>query len=143
MSRATANRAAISDRYLDLVREFPLRPIRTKADYDRAGKLIDRLATQEEGSLSPGEQDYLDTLSLIVEEYDRASRPHRRQIDPIVLLKHLMEESGMNVTALGELLGSKSIASEVLSGRRSLSKANMLKLAERFKLDVSVFFLRA
>lgn len=143
MSRATANRAAISDRYLEMVREFPLRPIRTKADYGRAGKLIDRLATQEEGSLAPGEQDYLDTLSLLVEEYDRASRPHRRQTDPVVLLKHLMEESGMNVTALGKLLGSKSVASEVLSGRRSLSKANMLKLAEHFKLDVSVFFPRA
>jgi len=143
MSRATVNPGAITGRYLELVREFPLRPIRTKADYRRAGKIIDRLATQEEGSLAPGEQDYLDTLSLLVEEYDRASRPHVRQVDPIIVLRHLMDESDMNVTDLGELLGSKSIASEVLNGRRSLSKANMLALAKHFKLDVSAFFPRA
>jgi len=51
-----------------------------------------------------------------------------------------MEENDVSVSDLGELVGSKSVASEVLHGRRSLSKANMLKLAERFKLDVSAFF---
>lgn len=45
----------------------------------------------------------------------------------------------MTVTALGELLGGKSVASEVLHGKRSLSKSHILKLADRFKLDAGAF----
>jgi HTH-type transcriptional regulator/antitoxin HigA len=139
MSGATIHPAAVADLYFDLVRELPLRPIRTKADFRRASKMIDRLSIHDEGTLSPGEQDYLDTLDLLVEEYDRNNRP-ATQADPIGLLKHLMEESSMTVTALGQLLGSKSVASEILHGKRSLSKTHMAKLAEHFKLDVAAFF---
>ena len=33
---------------------------------------IARLAVYEEGTLSPGEQDYLDALTLLLEAYDRS-----------------------------------------------------------------------
>jgi HTH-type transcriptional regulator/antitoxin HigA len=125
--------------YLDLIREFPLRQIRTKVDYRRAGKMIDKLAVRNEGTLSAGEQDYLDALCILVEEYDQYNRVPAKP-DPIGLLKHLMEETGMSVTALGELLGSKSVASQVLRGKRSLSKTHIAKLAEHFKLNVAAFF---
>jgi HTH-type transcriptional regulator/antitoxin HigA len=139
MSRAAVHSDAVADHYLDLVREFPLRPIRTKADYRRAGKMIDRLSIRDEGTLLPDEQDYLDTLDLLIEEYDRNNRPAIPS-DPIGLLKHLMEESGMTVTSLGRLLGSKSVASEILRGKRSLSKSHIAKLAKHFTLDIAAFF---
>jgi HTH-type transcriptional regulator/antitoxin HigA len=140
MSRTAVHSRPITDHYLQLISEFPLRPIRSKSDYREAGKMIDRLAVRDEGTLSRGEQDYLDTLSLLVEAYDRVHLPPEQPADPIETLKFLMEESGMTVTALGKVLGSKSTASEVLRGKRSLSKANIAKLAAYFRLDVSVFF---
>jgi HTH-type transcriptional regulator / antitoxin HigA len=140
MSRTSVHSRLITDQYLELVKEFPLRPIRSKSEYRDAGKIIDRLAVRDEGTLSPGEQDYLETLSLLIEDYDRKHLPPETPADPIETLKFIMEESGMTVSALGKVLGSKSVASEVLRGKRSLSKANISKLAEYFRLDVSVFF---
>jgi HTH-type transcriptional regulator/antitoxin HigA len=133
----------VSDRYADLVGEFPLRPLRTKADYRRAGEVLDRLATAAEGSLSRGEQDYLETLILLVEDYDRRHRPAVDEPDPIAVLRHLMEANDMTVSDLGELLGSKGNASEILSGKRSLSKAHLAALSKRFAVNVSLFFPRA
>lgn len=129
----------VADRYLELIHEFPLRPIRSKAAYRQAARIIDRLAEVDEGKLPRDEQDYLDTLSLLVVEYDRAHAIPAEPVDPITLLKHLMGESGMTVTALGDVLGSKSVASEVLHGKRSLSKANIVRLADHFRLDASAF----
>jgi HTH-type transcriptional regulator/antitoxin HigA len=133
------HRRAAGDRYLELVREFPLRPIRSKTDYRRATNMMDRLATHDEGSLPRDQQDYLDTLCLLIEQYDRTHRPLTPRSDPLARLKHLMQESGMTVSALGELLGSKSVASEILHGKRSLSKAHIVRLARYFKLDASTF----
>jgi len=139
MSRTALNPKSPADAYLDLVREFPLRPIRNKTDYRSATKVMERLAVRDEGTLEPGEQDYLDMLSMSIESYDREHR-RQRPTDPVVLLKFLMQETGMNITALGGLLGSKSLASQILSGKRAMSKSVITKLAERFKMDVGAFF---
>src|SRR5947209_18286411 len=64
---------AADDRYLDLVRRFPLRPIRSEAELDRAIAMIDSLVDQE--TLSLDEQDYLDVLSDIVEKYETETHP--------------------------------------------------------------------
>ena len=130
---------AATDHYLKLVQEFPLRPIRNKTEYRQAQKMMERLAVRNEGTLERGEQDYLDMLSLAIDEYDREHRPAQKQTDPIKLLKFLMRENKMNVSALGELVGSKSLASLILSGKRGLSKPVIAKLADRFKVEASAF----
>jgi HTH-type transcriptional regulator/antitoxin HigA len=113
--------------------------LRGKADYARATEMLDGLAVREEGSLSRDEQDYLETLALLVEAYD-ADEPAGPPAEPLDVLKHLMEAHDMNTSDLGRVLGSKGVASEVLNGKRSLSKAHMAKLAEKFHVDVGVFF---
>ena len=139
MKSATTARAAVGDRYLDLVRQFPLRPLRTKRDYAKATEVLDGLAVREEGTLSKDEQDYLETLALLVEEYDARRPGEVLHAEPLDVLRHLMEAHAMNTSHLGRLLGSKGVASEVLNGKRSLSKSHMTKLAEKFHVDVSVF----
>lgn len=143
MSRAVLKAPVATAGYTALVSEFPLRPLRTKADFRRAAAMLDRLATAAEGSLSRGEQDYFETLTLLVEDYDRRHRPAEPEPDPITVLKHLMDENDMTVSDLGQLLGSKGNASEILSGKRSLSKAHMATLARRFAVNVSLFFPRS
>lgn len=141
MTRVSRNSSVVADRYLDLVRTFPLRLLRSGTEYRRATEVVDRLATQAEGTLAPGEQDYLDTLALLIEDYDRRQAPALDEgIDGVAVLKHLMEANEMTVSELGTVLGSKGVASEVLSGKRSLSKAHMAKLSRRFNVDPSVFF---
>jgi transcriptional regulator with XRE-family HTH domain len=62
-----------------------------------------------------------------------------------VALRHTRTiDTGMTVTELGKLLGSKGAASELLSGKRmEPSKAQIAKLCARFKVDARAFLLPA
>jgi len=127
--------------YRDLIDKMPLRPIKNKKDYAQATAMLDTLAIRRESSLSTDERDYLETLTLLVEDYDRKNEPlDLSGLTPIDVLHHLMEENDLNTSDLGRILGSKGVASEILNGKRSLSKRHMTTLAERFNVDISVFF---
>jgi HTH-type transcriptional regulator/antitoxin HigA len=145
-SRATINiPAAISalpKSYLALMGEFPLRPIRNGTEYDRAAGIVHRLALRE-GDLDAGEEAYLEVLEGLVERYDRDHYPiNIDDVSPTAALQMLVEQSGMSVTELGKLLGSKGAASELLSGKRKEpSKAQIVKLCARFKVDAGAFLL--
>src|SRR6266851_7163918 len=79
--------------YLALIDIFPLRPLRSVRDYDAAVTVLDTLAVRPEGSLDPGEQDYLDTLTMLIDVYDREHYdvgPEDR--DPLSMLKYVMQE---------------------------------------------------
>ena len=55
------------DTYLELVKRFPLVPIKDDGHYDQAAAVLKKLAIQDEGTLDAGEAAYLDALTLFVE----------------------------------------------------------------------------
>ena len=63
------------DRFLDLVREFPLRPLENESDLDRAVAMMDRLLDLGGGRRTRDEDDYLNTLGLIIHEYEQIHWP--------------------------------------------------------------------
>jgi HTH-type transcriptional regulator/antitoxin HigA len=97
------------------------------------------LATYEEGTLPRGEQDYLDGLTVFIEDYDRRHPVDLPEVTPLAMLKHLMEEREMNISDLGRVIGSQSNASLILSGKRSISKRVMRLLSEHFGVEPVVF----
>jgi HTH-type transcriptional regulator/antitoxin HigA len=126
--------------YLALIDLFPLRPLRSDRDYDAAVSVLDTLAVRPEGSLTSGEQDYLDTLTMLVEAYDREHYEMDTETrDPLNMLKYLMQENGMTQADLGRLLGNRALASLILHGHRQLSKSHIRKLAEHFKVSPALF----
>jgi HTH-type transcriptional regulator / antitoxin HigA len=133
---------ALPKSYLALMGEFPLRPIRSGAEYERAVGIVHRLAMGE-GKLDVGEEAYLEVLEGLVERYDREHYAIiTDHVTPTRALRMLVEQAGMSVTELGELLGSKGAASELLSGKRKEpSKAQIARLCARFKVDAGVFLL--
>lgn len=135
---------ALPRSYLALMAEFPLRPIKNSGEYDRAAKIIHRLALRED-KLKAGQEAYLEVLEGLVEQYDKKHYPmHLNDVTPTRALRMLVDQAGMTVTELGRLLGSKGAASELLSGKRKEpSKAQIARLCARFKVDASVFLLRA
>src|SRR5208283_1062913 len=89
-------------KYLELVRRFLLRPIRSEGELDRAVKVIDSLIDRP--SLSPGEQDYLDVLSDLVEAYE--DKHHSMPpVSDARLLQHLIEAKGVTQTAVSQATG--------------------------------------
>jgi antitoxin component HigA of HigAB toxin-antitoxin module len=141
-TRLPAAIAALPKSYLALMGEFPLRPIRNEAEYDRAAGIIHRLALRE-GKLDAGEEAYLEVLEAMVERYDSAHHAiDTRGASPTRVLRMLVEQAGMSVTELGKLIGSKGAASELLSGRKKEpSKAQIARLCARFKVDAGAFLL--
>lgn len=128
------------DDYLKLIRDFPLRKLRTDVEHAEAVKILSRLLGRSD-PLSAGERDYAEALGLFVQEYDGRVYPFpKEKHGPLWALRHLMEQNDMNSEALGKVLGNKTAASLVLNGKRELSKAHIRKLASRFKVDPGLFF---
>jgi HTH-type transcriptional regulator / antitoxin HigA len=136
--RIFATRHAPRDDYLALIQVFPLRPIRTEAQHAKAMKIAGHLATFAEGTLSAGEQDYLDALTVLLEDHDRRQEPWG-EISGRELLRHLVEEAGMKVADLGKVVGSPSLASLILSGKRDISRDVMKRLGAHFHVDPGAF----
>ena len=132
---------AETDEYLELVRTFPLRPIRDQAGYVRAGAVLaDLLSKADNPGLSSAQSDYADVLGRLVRDYDdRHATVLKQKMMPLELLKELMEQHSMTTTQLGELVGGKGLASMILNGKRDLSKANIRALADRFKVSPALF----
>ena len=85
------------DRYLKLIRQFPLRPLRTDADLDAAIATIDTLL--DKAALTIPEQDYLDVLSDLIESYEAEAVPMQPVGDPD-LLRFLIEQKGVTQAAV-------------------------------------------
>jgi HTH-type transcriptional regulator/antitoxin HigA len=125
------------DRYLELVRKFPLRPLRTAADLDAAVAVIDSLLDCPR-LLAP-ERDYLDVLSDLVESYETEMVP-MRPVGDVQMLRFLIDQK--NVTQAQAAIGAgiaESTISEVLAGKRKLNRTQIAKLARYFHIEPSVF----
>lgn len=132
---------ATSDVYFELVRAFPLRPIRSDQELDRAIAVLLKLSTSKsEESMDAGQRDYLEALGLLVQRFEQQRRGSiLPKSSPLDRLKFLMKERGMNATDLGRILGAPSTASLVLHGKRALSKARIVKLAKHFAVSPALF----
>jgi HTH-type transcriptional regulator / antitoxin HigA len=125
------------DRYLDLVRRFPLRPLRNDADLDAAIAVVDALIDRP--SLTVAEQDYLDVLSDLVEAYEAEAVP-MRPVGDADLLRFLINEKRVTQAGVAEETGiAESTISEVLAGKRTLNRRQIAKLARYFRVEPGVF----
>jgi len=131
-------RPLVTDRYLELIHEFPLKAIRTKAQYQQATQIASRLAIRGERALTAGQRDYLDALMILIEAYDLAQQPWQKT-SGLELLNHLIEQHNMSLSDLGKIVGSRPLASLILLGKRDISKEVMRRLGAHFKVDPAVF----
>ena len=61
------------DRYLELVRDFPLRPLRDDEQYQRALAVLDRLF-ERAPLASSDERDYFRVLALLAWDYENRGK---------------------------------------------------------------------
>jgi HTH-type transcriptional regulator/antitoxin HigA len=125
------------DRYLELVRRFPLRPLRSDADLDAAIAVLDGLIDRP--ALSAPEQDYLDVLSDLVEAYETETIA-MRPVGDADLLRFLIDQNGITQATAATNSGiAESTVSEVLAGKRKLNRTQIAKLARYFHVEPGVF----
>jgi len=111
--------------------------IETEEENERMLRVIEKLMDKGEG-VSLEEEKVLKLLTRLVEDFEeRYYRP--RDATPLEVLHHLMESREVKQTHLWEVFGSKGIASEVLNGKRGISKTHARALADYFHVPADLF----
>ena len=136
-ARPQTRRRFDDDEYGKLLAQTVPAVIRNEAECRRVEAEIAKLLRKGE-SLTPEEERLLDLLSALVERYEDetedfpASPPHR-------VLQFLMEQNDLKQTDLVQIFGSSGRVSEVVNGKRGISKTHAARLARRFGVPVGLF----
>jgi HTH-type transcriptional regulator/antitoxin HigA len=124
------------DVYVKLVTAFPLASIKSDEQLQEAQKVMDQLLAQRE--LKAGEEMYLDALSDLVAAYEDEHYPIEPASDAD-MLRHLMEAKCVTQAQLSrDTMVPKSTISEILAGKKHLSRQMIRKFADYFQVDVSL-----
>jgi HTH-type transcriptional regulator / antitoxin HigA len=112
--------------------------IETEEEHERMCNIVDTLMSKGEGNITPEEAALLDLLYTLIEKYDDEHYP-LPEGKPLDMLKHIMESRDVKPKDLWEVFGSKGVTSEVLSGKRQISKTHAKGLAKYFNVSVEFF----
>jgi HTH-type transcriptional regulator / antitoxin HigA len=111
--------------------------VRTEEDYNRAMSLINSLLDVIKGDEDHPLADVLNYLSDLVIPYQEEHYPIP-DASPRDLLEFLMEQQGLKQEDLADCAPQSRI-SEILNGKRTISKEIARRLAKRFKVSVNLF----
>ena len=89
-------------------------------------------------SLSPEEKRLAGLLTVLIEAYEDKHYSLSGST-PATRLKMLMEEHGLRQRDLVEIFGSRGLTSEVVNGKREISKAAAKKLAAKLHVSAELF----
>lgn len=116
--------------------------IRTEPEYRRLLRVAKALMEKPEEEIAEEEGRLLELLGVLLEEYEDRTHP-LPNTTPHGMLAHLLREKDMKPSDLWQVL-PKSRVSEILSGKRGISRTQAKQLAELFHVPVEVFlYLRA
>ena len=111
--------------------------IRTEEEYHRLLATAAALMEKPEGEISEEEGRLLELLSIVIEEYENRAHPLPKA-KPHKMLAYLLKEKNMKPSDLWTIL-PKSRVSEILNGKRSISKTQAKQLAELLGVPVDLF----
>jgi len=116
--------------------------INNATEHQQALALMDELIEDYDANLV-----VIEALSNVIARYEDESlrfetfNNRQAELDPAVAtLKVLMDQNGLNTTDFENEIGKKSMVSQVLAGKKNLTREHITKLAERFGVTPAVFF---
>lgn len=109
--------------------------IHNDAQYDAALAEYESFFDNEPAAGS-AEADRFQLLGLVLAKYEEERFTDLPEVEPIEVVKFAMQAAGRTQADLADLLGSRSRASELLSGRRSLSLDQLRKLSRVWRIPV-------
>ena len=133
MAVATIDEAA----YGKLLARAVPRVIKTEEENERMVAELEKLDTRGR-PLTPEEENLAELMTLLVRQFEESRYP-LGHAEPLEALRVLMEDRGLRQRDLIPLFGSSSVVSDVLNGKRSISKAHARKLAESFHVPAGLF----
>ncbi|MEG4105019.1 transcriptional regulator [Microcoleus sp. S13_C5] len=122
--------------YSKLLAEIAPMAIETEEEYDRLLAVAERLTFAK--NLTPEERALYKLLVTLIEVYETENYPMDKS-EPHEILQHIMESSGTRQADLVGIIGSSGVVSEVVNGKRAISKAQAKALGDYFKISPSLF----
>ena len=126
-------------RYGRLLAKTVPRVIATEEEHRRALALVESLMEKGERNMSLEEDALLDLMTNLIRDYEAAAYPPRAKSKPHEMVAFLLEQRGLKPSDLWPVVGSKGRVSEILAGKRAISKEQAKKLAEFFRIRADVF----
>jgi HTH-type transcriptional regulator / antitoxin HigA len=121
--------------YGDLLAQHQPKAIETEAENEAAILLAESL---EHRQRTPEEDALLELLIILIEKFEETSYPVPN-VEPNRMLLHLMEARNMKQEELVGVIGSRGVVSEIVNGKRSISKAQAKALGQLFHVSPSLF----
>lgn len=110
----------------------PFETMRISPGLSAKSRAISRSSPLQE----PAEADRFDVLSTLIEAYE--DRHHSiPEAGPVDVLRYAIDELGHTQAELASLLGSKSRASEILSGKRRLTLEMIQAISAAWRISVA------
>jgi len=109
--------------------------IKSKKQYYEYCKILEKLLFKDEVKY----KDDIELLYLLIEKWDNDNSILKEK-DPIEVLRYLMEENNLKRKDLEKILGNnRGTISKILNYHLGLSKENIRKLADHFKVSQELF----
>jgi HTH-type transcriptional regulator/antitoxin HigA len=112
-------------------------PITSERQHHEYLAVLDKLASKDRPSSD--EEKYAQVLITLIEAYEEEHHAVP-EAAPVEVLRALMEANDLRQKDLASALGTESIVSEILRGKRELNKGQIEKLSRRFRVSPAVFF---
>jgi len=90
-------------------------------------------------SVTRAEEKLIELLAVLIEDFEAKHYPVP-DASPVNVIRHLMEAHGLRQKDLVDIFSTESIASEVLNGKRELTREHIKRLSARFGVSPAVFF---
>jgi HTH-type transcriptional regulator/antitoxin HigA len=90
-------------------------------------------------SVTSAEEKLIALLTVLIEEYE-AQQHSVPEATPLAVVRHLIEAHDLRQKDLVDVFGTESIVSDVLNGKRDLSKEHIRRLSARFHVSPALFF---
>jgi HTH-type transcriptional regulator/antitoxin HigA len=126
-------------KYGRLLGKYRPRLIQSDEEFDRLAAELEELdAIEENRELDAEEHELQSLLAHLCTEYeDRTVEPPSST--PLEAVRFLMEQNGLRPVDMTDVFGSRAVVSQVLNGKREISKEHARRLAGRFHLSVEAF----
>ncbi|MFN7568026.1 MAG: type II toxin-antitoxin system HigA family antitoxin [Microcystis sp.] len=126
-----------TDKYLELLKQYPPRPIHNEEDLEMMQEVINRLLDKPQ--LTVEEREYLNVLGSLIYEYEENQEPIP-DIYGLELLKFILEERNLQKQDLLSIFESKSTLDDILGGQQDLTPIYIQKLANFLNISPDLFF---
>jgi len=128
----------VSPEYSALLRKVAPKVICTEKENEAYTEILYEL-DQRARTLTAAEQELAELLTLLIEDFEE-KRYRLPRAKPVEVVRFLMEQHGLLQKDLVDVFGTRSIVSEVLSGKRELNKEQIARLSARFRVSPELFF---